>query len=106
MSNHRTLKESILDEVISLLSDKYPPGLYDWLYKYRPAVYKSISDLEDRVNSNFVHGGSIEELKTILRVYWVNHIQATRDFKKSGLYANTSDEIRTERITKLETLHA
>lgn len=106
MSNNRTFKESILDEVLNLLSEKYPHGLYDWLYKCRPDVYKGISDLEDRINSNFLCSGSVEELKTILRAYWVIHIRAIRDFKKSGLYDSTSDETRVERITKLETMNA
>ncbi len=38
-------KENIIDETLRLLSGKYPQGLYEFLFKYEPEIYKEIQNL-------------------------------------------------------------
>ena len=81
MSNE---KEKLLDITFNRLSEKYPSGLYDWLYKNKLEVYRQIYELEDRINDNFNTNGTVKELKAILRVYWIEYMKAISYFKEGG----------------------
>ena len=78
-------KEHILNEVLRLLSEKYPIGLYEYLYKYRPDLYKQLLDLENMIDQTYLNpNASIDQLKAVLREYWKFHMTAIREFKQRG----------------------
>ena len=49
----REEKEHILNEVLRLLSEKYPIGLYEYLFKHRSSLYMQLIDLEERIDQAF-----------------------------------------------------
>ncbi len=105
MSETREEKEKLLSIAFELLGEKYPQGLYEWLYKYRPEIQRAISGLEDKMNDNFMTGGSVKDLKALLRAYWVVHMKAIKDFSECGKPDCSWDDIRDERIEGLEAAH-
>jgi len=58
-------KENIIDETLRLLAQKYPIGLYEYLFKYEPEMYKKLRFLEDKISKNYKNK-SVEEIKVIL----------------------------------------
>lgn len=100
------VKENLLSLAFDRLSEKYPSGLYEWMYKYRQETEKERMQLEDEINNNFRTKGSISELKAILRAYWALHMKAIKAFKESSIHDSSLEEIRDERIEELETTHA
>jgi hypothetical protein len=81
----REEKEHILNEVLRLLSEKYPIGLYEYLYKYRPDLYRQLVDLEDRIDQAYLNpNASIDQLKAVLREYWAFHMTGIKEFKQVG----------------------
>ncbi len=77
----REEKEAIIKEVLRLLGEKYPVGLYEYLFKHRPELYKKLQHLEDRIDQAFL-SATIQGLKAILRDYWTLHIMAIKEFKE------------------------
>lgn len=77
-------KDKLLNLTLDGLDEKYPSGLYDWLYKNKVEVYRQIFELEDRINDNFNTNGTVKELKAILRDYWIEHMKAISYFKECG----------------------
>lgn len=78
-------KEKILKEVLRLLGEKYPRGLYEHLYKYCPDFYKHLLELEDRIDQAYLNpNASIYQLKAVLREYWAFHMTAIKEFKQIG----------------------
>jgi len=102
MSNE---KQKLLDITFDRLSEKYPSGLYEWLYTNKIEVYRKIFKLEDKINENFNSKGSVQDLKMILREYWIESMKAIINFKECGHINVSLDEARSERIDSLETGH-
>lgn len=79
----REEKAAILQEVLRLLEEKYRPGLYEYLFKYREDAYKRLLALEDGIDRAYLTPGIDEEgFKAILREYWKLHIIAIKEFKQ------------------------
>lgn len=80
----REEKERILQEVLRLLREKYPIGLYEYLHKHCPDLYKQLLELEDRIDRTYLDpNASIDQLKAVLRKYWAFHMTAIREFKQT-----------------------
>lgn len=99
----REEKERIIKEVLRLLREKYPIGLYEYLYKHRPDLYRQLISLEDRIDKAYLDpNASIDQLKAVLRDYWTLHMTAIREFRQIGqLGLNLSrarEEMSEERI--------
>ncbi len=77
----REEKERILREVLRLLGEKYPNGLYEYLYKHRRELYNQLIHLEGSIDMAFLTG-TIGELKAVLRDYWRLHIQMIKEYDK------------------------
>jgi len=94
-----TDKEYILQETLRLLGEKYPIGLYEYLYKYRPDLYKQLLDLEDRIDQAYINpNASIDQLKAVLREYWTFHIKAIQLFNTDNSFENNLVEARKEML--------
>jgi hypothetical protein len=74
-------KAFILRETLSVLSRKYPIGLYEYLFKHKEKLYRQLLDLEEEIDSVFL-SGTIHELKSVLREYWIFHINVIKEFQK------------------------
>jgi len=96
-----TEKEDIFNKVLDALEEKYPSGLYDWLYSHDRALYDRINEIEDQLNESFLNGGSVSEFKRLLREYWDCHTGGKRKFKASG-QPEVPPEARQARIAELE----
>ena len=84
-------KEHILKEVLRLLGEKYPIGLYEYLFKHRPDLYRQLVDLEDRIDQAYLNPSApIDQLKAVLREYWTFHMKTIKEFKL--------DETRVEQL--------
>jgi len=44
MNNCIQEKDSILEEILNLLAERYPLGLYEYLFKYQPEMYKEVRE--------------------------------------------------------------
>jgi len=78
-------KEELLNRALEDLGKRYPQGLYEYLYKYRPGLYKQLIDLEGRIDQTYLNpNASIDQLKAVLREYWKFHMTAIREFKQRG----------------------
>lgn len=76
-------KERIIKEVLRLLGEKYPDGLYEYLYKHCPDLYGQLIELEDRIDQTYLDPHiSVEQLKTVLRDYWMFHVTVMKEFKQ------------------------
>ncbi len=73
-------KEHIIDETLRLLTEKYPLGLYEFLFKYEPEMYKELRFLEDEISRDY-SDKTIEDLKEVLREYWHLHVEAIGEFE-------------------------
>jgi len=98
-------KDQLLDITLSRLDEKYPYGLYEYLYMNDIRSYSKIFKLDDSINMNFNKNGTIQDLKAILREYWIEHIKAIKEFKKADQTNISLDEVRVKRIEALETEH-
>lgn len=78
-------KESIIKEVLRLLGEKYPIGLYEYLFKHHREGYKELLRLEDRIDTAYLKG-TVEELKAVLREYWRFHMQVIKEFEKADKF--------------------
>ena len=76
-------KELILKEVLRLLNEKYPIGLYEYLFKHRSSLYMQLIDLEERIDQAFLYE-TVDDLKAVLREYWTFHMRAIKEFKQKG----------------------
>ena len=98
-------KDKLLDITLSRLDEKYPSYLYEYLYMNDIRSYSKIFKLEDSINMNFNKNGTIQDLKAILREYWIEHMIAIREFKKADQTNISLDEVRVKRIEALEMEH-
>jgi hypothetical protein len=76
-------KDRILKEILRLLGEKYPVGLYEYLYEHNRGTYEAIIRVEDKVDQAFLFG-TVEELKAVLRDYWKLHMEGIKQFKQAG----------------------
>lgn len=80
----REEKDAILKEVLKLLGEKYQPGLYEYLFKLNPNLYRRLTELEDRIDRAFLTDSvSLEGFKAILRDYWKLHMTAIKELKQT-----------------------
>ena len=92
-------KEHILNEVLRLLSEKYPVGLYEFLYKHKPDLYWQLVDLEDRIDQAYLNpSASTDQLKAVLREYWTFHMTAIKEFKQIGELSLNLSQARQEMV--------
>src|SRR3990172_569063 len=78
-------KEEMLSRTLEDLNKRYPIGLYEYLYKHRPDLYKRLLDLEDRIDQTYLNpNASIDQLKAVLREYWKFHMTGIKEFKQVG----------------------
>ena len=80
MSKDIKEKDKLLRITLKGLDDKYKFGLYDWLKDSHPEVYEKISALEVEIDNNFRDHRSIEELKALLRKYWIAHVKTIKKY--------------------------
>jgi len=80
MNNFIKDKDIILDELLKLLTERYPEGLYEYMYQYHPDMYRRIRELEDEVDNAFLYK-TIGDLKEVLRRYWTLHMEAIEEFE-------------------------
>lgn len=102
MSDIRAEKERIFGEVLDALEVKYPSGLYDWLYVHDRALYAQINKIEDALSKSFAEGGSVDEFKGLLRLYWDVHIDGIRKFRIRRQTPFNFAEVREARIQERE----
>lgn len=77
-------KEELLKRALEDLGKKYPVGLYEFLFKHRPDLYKRLVDLENRIDQTFLNPHAfIDQLKAVLREYWRFHMVAIKEFKQT-----------------------
>lgn len=95
----RKEKEKILKEVLRLLGEKYPIGLYEYLYKRCPDLYNELILIEHDIDRSFLSDSvSIDEFKAILRDYWKLHMIAIREYKKADQLNFNLPKAREEMI--------
>ena len=91
-------------ETLGLLGEKYPVGLYEFLYKHKPDLYWQLVDLEDRIDQAYLNpSASTDQLKAVLREYWTFHMTAIREFKQAeqldlNLLIKAREEMAEKRI--------
>ena len=78
-------KENIFLEIDQLLSKIYPNGLYLYMEQCNPEADKELIDIEKSIDDNFLNCGSVKELKSILRKYWILHIRLIRKYREADL---------------------
>lgn len=94
-------KEKLLHILFNRLSERYPAGLIEWMDKYHPEASREVSELEDRANENFRSNGSAQELKAILRDYWLIYMKAITDFKEFSRNDRLLDMHKNQKITSI-----
>jgi len=93
----REEKDRIQQEVLRLLKEKYPQGLYEFLYKHRLDLFRQLIDLENRIDQTFLSDKTrIEEFKAVLREYWKLHMTAIKAFKSIDRLALNLSMVRQE----------
>ncbi len=102
MNNCTKDKDIILEELLNLLAERYPIGLYEYLYKYHPEMYRKMRDLEDDVGNAFLFK-TTEDLKKVLREYWTLHMEAIKEFENQD---NLDLEVSEVKQQIQEELHA
>lgn len=79
----REEKYPIIREIQILLNERYPKGLYEFIYKYRPELDKQLLDLWERIDQTYLDpNASIDQLKAVLRDYWTFHMTTIKKFKQ------------------------
>jgi len=80
MKNNTQEKDKIIDETLNLLAEWYPIGLYEYLFKYQPDMYKKLRELEDEADNAFLYK-TTDDLKEVLKEYWTLHMEAIGEFE-------------------------
>jgi len=97
-------KERIIKNLLEELNKYYPPGLYEWLYKYNKSRYTEIIKIEDELD-NVILSGTEEDTKKLLLKYWQLHKTAIEEFRNNQLdetdinYAEVRKEMLEERVS-------
>ncbi len=97
-------KEELIRQTFDELGKRYPIGLYEYLYKFQPDLYKELISIEADIDKAFLTG-TVEELKASLRTYWAIHMKAIEIFKNSGQsgidFTKVREEIEGERSSRV-----
>jgi len=80
MNKNYKEKENIIDGTLKLLAERYPIGLYEFMYEYHPNMYRRMRELEDEVDNAFLYK-TVEDLKEDLKEYWHLHVEAIEEFE-------------------------
>ena len=73
-------KDELFDKIFADLRKIYKAGLYEFMHEYEPKMYRKLRDLEDEISRDYLDK-TIEDLKEVLREYWVLHMQAIKEFE-------------------------
>lgn len=92
-------KNKLLDEVLKILGDRYPVGLYEYLFNYSPDLYNWINQTENKVEKVFL-SGSFDDLKEVLTEYWILHMRAIETYK-ADKHTNFDMLIERNRLKEL-----
>ncbi len=103
MNNFIKDKDIILDELLKLLTERYPEGLYEYMYQYHPDMYRRIRELEDEVDNAFLYK-TVGDLKKVLREYWVIHMTGIRKFKNQDELDFSVNEVKQQIQEELHTM--
>ncbi len=103
MNNCIQDKDSILEEILNLLAERYPIGLYEYMYQYQPETYRRIRELEDEVDNAFLYK-TTEELKQVLREYWVIHMTCIKEFENQDDLDLKVSEVKQQIQQELHTV--
>jgi len=87
LSNSKS-KDQLTSEILELLDERYPAGLYEFMYKQRPKLYKELLMAEEQIDQVFINDESIESLKYALKQYWIIHIKGIDEFNGSTNFSN------------------
>ena len=88
-------KDELLNRTLEELGKRYPQGLYEFLFKHRPDLYRQLVGLEDKIDQTYLNA-SIDQLKAVLREYWVFHMRAIREFRQVGQLGLNLPQAREE----------
>jgi len=97
-------KDELLNRTLEELGKRYPQGLYEFLFKHRPDLYRQLVGLEDKIDQTYLNANaSIYQFKAVLREYWTFHMIAIKEFKQVGqlemnVLINARQEMEEERI--------
>jgi len=97
-------KERTIKNLLEELNKYYPPGLYEWLYKYNKSRYTEIIKIEDELDK-VISYGTEEDTKKLLLKYWATHKTAIEEFRNNQLdesdinYAEVRKDMLEERIS-------
>ena len=103
MNNYTQEKEHIINETLKLLAEKYPIGLYEYLFKYQPEMYKELRDLENDISRDYDHK-SIYDIKAIMRKYWILHSIAIKEFENQDNLDLEVSEVKQQIQQELHTV--
>jgi len=54
LSNSKS-KDQLTSEILELLDERYPAGLYEFMYKQRPKLYKELLMAEEQIDQVFIN---------------------------------------------------
>jgi len=103
MNNNTQEKEIIIDKTLNLLAERYPIGLYEYLFKYQPDMYKKLRELEDEVDNTFLYK-STEDLKEVLKEYWHLHVEGIEEFENQDDLDLRVSEVKQQIQEELHTI--
>lgn len=75
-------KDFLLNELINLLPENFPPGIYTYIENFRPELLEKLNNLDSQIHEKYMND-SAEALKAVLREYWTFHNSVTGDFIKT-----------------------
>jgi len=88
-------KISLIKETLRLLNERYPQGLYEYLYARRRAEYEKIFALVEEIDRVY-KVGTVGELKAVLRDYWKLHVRCIDEFNEEAVSDTDLTEARRE----------
>ena len=90
-------KEELINRTQEDLDKRYPIGLYEYLFKYRPDLDRQLIELWDRIDQAYLNPNvSIDQFKVVLREYWTFHMAAIKEFKQVWKLDLNLSQIREE----------
>ena len=94
-------KANLWEEFLKLLRRRYPDGLYEYLYKQTPELYRQLLELEHKIDVAFLDPHVNEDqFMAILKEYWLFHDSVITEFRRVGSQNLNIPQIRRERNEK------